>query len=73
MYVSALAMSFHGMIAMPTDLNQPPVLNEMRFGARLAKFVAGATTLARCSRRFVATPTRGARPPRRRARVWRKR
>src|SRR4030095_6351122 len=45
-------------MAMPTmPVIRPPVLNEIRRGARLAKSLAGLTTLAAMLTDTVATPT----------------
>src|SRR5437868_13509911 len=58
MYAPAEASSFHGTIAIPTNpVINPPVLNEISLGARLAKSFAGLTTLAAMFTETVATPT----------------
>src|SRR6266852_4300835 len=58
MYVSALARSFQGIIAIPSrPVIKPPVLNEIRRGERLAKSFAGLTTFAAILTERVAIPT----------------
>src|SRR6202158_3960860 len=58
MYVSALARSFQGIIAIPSSpVSVPPVLNEIRRGERLAKSFAGLTTFAAMLTERVAIPT----------------
>ncbi len=58
MYVSALSRNFHGIITMPkTPVMTPPSLKLMCRGARLAKSLAGLTTLAAMLTEMVAMPT----------------
>src|SRR4051812_33559782 len=56
--MSALAISFHGHMMMPmSPVMRPPVLNEICFGDRFAKSLAGLTTLAAMFTEMVATAT----------------
>ncbi len=59
MYVSALASSFHGIIRMPITPVMSAAGLEARSacGARLAKSLAGLTTLAAMFTEMVAMPT----------------
>src|SRR5215470_18932695 len=57
MYAEGLASNRHGIIAMPSNpVIKPPVLKEIRRGARFAKSFAGLTTLAAIFTANVAIP-----------------